>query len=514
MKIVVVEDEIRTRRGVVSLLTKLNPNYEIAGEAENGRMGLELIRELNPDLAIVDVKMPEMDGIQMIEEMRKQGVKCRTVILSGYSDFEYAQKAIKLGISEYLLKPITVEDFENMLKNIEGEIETERKLEEKQDSIASVEHLLQNLILGDLRDEEQCLEYLNERFHMPQDSTYSVAVIYLGDEFENSFSRVKQTILPLLKVLEGNKYYVLDLNAHNELLILVQSPETPGELEKYFQNVVLKTLHEAQYKNVIMGWIEIDHLQKLKSSLQILKKELKWSIVLGEDILISYPKTQNIHTRPVQYPVDAEKNVKAAIYSNDLEKFSRNVEEFLALWRRDLYRPEQMIDVFVRFTSSMIHVIKEVNPDLYGRINQKETLWEIMNALSWHEIKSPLLEIAEKVTAYTKGNEKIYSLVIIKAINFMQENFANPVSLEEVASKLGITPEYLSSLFFRETGENFSTYIKNYRINKAKELLMNTNLKTYEIGSKVGYSDPKYFSRVFKEVTGFSPGEYQKAYKV
>lgn len=514
MRIVVVEDEMRTRRGIVALLKKLSPDYEVVGEAENGLVGSELVTRLNPDLVIADVKMPGMDGIEMLESLRKAGVRCRAVILSGYSEFEYAQKAIKMGVSEYLLKPVTVEDLENTVKNIGREIETERNLEEKQSSFSSVEHILQNLILGDITDGDKSIEYLNEKHNLHPDSEYIAIVTYLGNDFANRKEEVKRIISPLLLQLPGLSFHLIDLNAHNELLILIQSPENTGELERYFQNSILTAVRIEEIRNVIMGWIQFNGLQNLKSSLQTLNKELKWSMVLGDDVLVSYPKTSNIHTRPVQYPVAIERNVKAAIYSRDMEKLNRNISEFLDLWCKELYRPEYVIDAFVRFASSIVNVVKEMNEELYYQINQKKILQNIIDSFTWYEIKSSLLEISERVTSYHKAGSKPYSLVINKALGIIGENYSNAVTLEETASRLCITPEYLSNLFCREVGENFSTYIKNFRIHKAKELLMNTELKSYEIGSRVGYADPKYFSRVFKEVTGFSPGEYQKAYKV
>ena len=105
MRIVIVEDEIRIREGISKLLGKIDPSYEIVGEAENGRAGLELVKAARPDLVITDIKMPEMDGLQMLEELHKDGLLIKAIVLSAYSEFAYAQQAIHLGVSEYILKP-------------------------------------------------------------------------------------------------------------------------------------------------------------------------------------------------------------------------------------------------------------------------------------------------------------------------------------------------------------------------------------------------------------------------
>ncbi len=111
MKIVVVEDEIRIREGISRLLGKLKQGYEMEGEAENGQEGLELIRRVKPDVVITDIKMPKMDGLEMLKIMYREGIQAKAIVLSAYSEFEYARKAMSMGVTEYLLKPVTFGDF-------------------------------------------------------------------------------------------------------------------------------------------------------------------------------------------------------------------------------------------------------------------------------------------------------------------------------------------------------------------------------------------------------------------
>ncbi len=126
MRIVVVEDEPRTRAGIVQLIKKINDNYEVVGEAENGARGFELIEQTKPELVIMDIQMPSMTGIEMLEKLKARGIIQKTVILTGYSDFEYAKKALQLGVCEYLEKPITAKDLKATLEKVEKELVYQR----------------------------------------------------------------------------------------------------------------------------------------------------------------------------------------------------------------------------------------------------------------------------------------------------------------------------------------------------------------------------------------------------
>ncbi len=512
MRIVVVEDEYRIRNGVVKLISKINPAYEVVGEAENGLIGIDIIELHKPDLVIVDIKMPEMDGIEMLMQLKKRGIYHKTVILSGYSDFEYAQKAIKIGVCEYLLKPITANDMEQTLKNVEKEINMEKMLKINQPQILnSLEHIFQNLVLSNNDQTNEIYKYIYEKYEIDSNGEFAVVTIYISTD--NIKNKVGKIISGLLHDFDEARYSIFELALHHELVILVYKCTDFLVLEKYFQNVIIKEINRESINGVVFGWVQFNGLVNLKKSLHAVRKELRWSIVLGQDVLISYPKTQNINTKLIQYPIYIELDAKTSVCSFDIIKLKRLFEEFLSWWRKDLYQPAGVIDSFVRFASSIITVIKEIDYDLYKKIDQKDILQGIMNAITWNELKNALFEIVEKISLNKQNNMPIVNLLVKKVLSMVDEFYRDGITLEQIAARLNITPEYLGSLFNKEVGVNFSTYIKEFRIKKAKELLISKELKTYEVADKVGYPDPKYFCRVFKEATGFTPGEYQKTYK-
>ena len=151
---------------------------------------------------------------------------------------------------------------------------------------------------------------------------------------------------------------------------------------------------------------------------------------------------------------------------------------------------------------------------MFKYITKKDILQGIRTSVTRYELEENFRSLINCIDEFyiKQDNAPVYSLLVRKSINFIEENYFNKIQLSDIADQLNVTQEYLSYLFSKEVGRNFTTFLKEYRINKAKELLLETDLKIYEIAERVGYSDTKYFCRVFKEVTGFPTGEYVRVY--
>jgi two-component system response regulator YesN len=458
--------------------------------------------------------MPIMDGIQMLAVLKEKGLKHKTIILSGYSEFDYAQKAIKIGINEYLLKPVTACDLEQSLKNIEKELRMESMLNTNELKVINTAGaILQGIVLGGNSKNEERYQYLSDKYGISSESDFAVLTVYTGERTDSEKDRIKKLVGISIKEYSHAEFTMFELSLHKEIDILISNCNNFAAFERYFQNMSIKDLIREKIFGLAFGWIVFTNLDNLKSSLNTLRKELKWSAVLGEDVLISYPKIQQINTRIAQYPLDIENSAKAAACTLDIIKLKKTFEEFLSWWRKELYHPALITEAFIRFASSIINMVKEIDCDLFQKINQKEILQSIIDAVTWKELKEALYIIFERISSNISDDTRVLSLTIKRAVSMVNEFYKDGITLDQIAARLNITPEYLGTLFFKEMGIYFSTYIKEFRIKKAKELLISRELKTYEIAEQIGYSDPKYFSRVFKESTGLTPGEYQRAYK-
>lgn len=514
MKIVIVEDEIRIREGMIRLINKISQGHEIVGEAENGRDGLEQIERSKPDLIITDIKMSDMDGLEMLTKLKEKQISVKAIVLSAYSDFSYAQKAIKLGVSEYLLKPISVLGLTQALENIEVQLEQERKYKkERLDVLQSLESVFSGILLGGTVVDKELMDFLDRSYQLKADSNFVLIPVYLGNQYEVNNQRMSKELHAVLRLREGLEYRILEIPQNKILLLILFAYSNERELERWFQNRVLIQLMREKICRACFGWITFSGISQMKESLHILLKNMDWNIVLGDDVIVSYPKVTQIQTVPLSYPIDLESQTRVALCSFDSRKVESSAQNFCQYFKSGkLYSPKEIKESFVRYLWSVINVIKEIDFAQYKNIEQQEFLKNIMSATTFAELEQTLHAVVLLVPLDRTGETSI-NLTVQRAKSLVHEFYDQGITLDEIAFRLKITPEYLGTQFHKEMGVTFSSYMKNYRIKKAKELLIGTNLKLYEIADKVGYSDSKYFSQVFRECTGHLPTEYRKTNK-
>lgn len=508
MRIVVVEDGIKIRRGIIHLIEKLNPHYKVVGEAANGMDGLKIIGELKPDLVIADIRMPELGGLEMLQALKERKLKHKTVILSAFSDFSFAQQAISLGVSEYLLKPVTAEKMQKSLITIEREL-----LEEHDRSQASrlftVKHLFQDLMLGKTEKIKELRQTINTDSSFEWTQPYALVAARTGNKIYDN-EELQQAFSQLLGANPSIQYLILDGEINGLTLMLISCKSGLSDIETLLSSEFLDNIHCRDFPNLVMGWTAVDSLEELPTKLQQLSEMLKWALLLGKDKMITQSAIAGFDVQPIIFPAEIEKQAVAEVSRQHFQNLAEIFGNFLSWWTREKYYPDQIIAAFVQFISSITNAVKETDLDLFKHLRQQEILKHVLNAITMDQLEAVLNDLQKNLCQKENDTKSTYSLPVIRALKMIAENYQIGISREEIATKLRITPEYLSMLFYKEVGQSFTTYLKNYRINKAKELLTHTELKIYEIAEKVGYLDPKYFCRVFKEVTGVPAGEYQK----
>ncbi len=358
MRIVVVEDEIRIREGISRLLKKLNEEYEIVGAAENGQEGLALIRELKPDVVITDIRMPVMDGLEMLDRLYQENAGTKAIVLSAYSEFEYARKAMQSGVTEYLLKPISFGEFSRALTNIRHQLEKEQ--DEHLEGVGTLEQAIGGLIWGGMKPDPQLKKYMEKKFGLAETAPLIQICVYLGWYFDENRERAKKNLELIMKQRPDVKWCMIESPYEKSLMLILYDYPDAHLLERWFQYQILQNQIRMDFHATI-GWIQTEGYAKVKSGFDTLYPYMDWNIVLGEEIMISYPKITRVQTVPCVYPVELENQLKIAICANDMDKTRNCISRFHQYFRNGkVYTPKEVKECYVRFLWAFINIGKEV----------------------------------------------------------------------------------------------------------------------------------------------------------
>lgn len=508
MRIIVVEDEIRICEGICRLIEKISDDYEVVATADNGKDGLELILKYSPDIVITDIMMPEMNGLEMLTELKEKDRMPKVIVISAYTEFSYAQKAIRLGVREYLTKPITIGELTRSLSNLSNEATDGRDVPE---ALSSLNNIFLGIVNGIIDIDEGLTQYLNKRHGIKHDLVFVELMAYLGYYYEENAVTVKKTLDSILGRIDGAEYMLIELPHEMSMLVVVYGYKDLNIVEKEIKKNVQQ--NSVSLHRVCMGMIRSEGIENIQSSYKIIKSYLHWNMIFGDGVIIAFPQVTEINVKKCEYPLDIENSMKIALYSMDRAATLNAVKSFEDyFFDGSLYDPKVIKEAYTRFIWSAFGILKEINEFEQTSFESKQIIEKIDAAKSAGEMRGVLDMIFGSLFENKKENGNV-GLTVKRTVSMIHEFYKDGITLDEIAGKLGITPEYLSAQFQKEMGLNFSTYIRNYRIGKAKLLLVGSNMKVYEIADEVGYSDPKYFSRVFRQVTGQKPDEYRKTQK-
>jgi len=508
MKILIVEDEVNAREGLGNLLGKLSDNYIVCGKASDGEQGLILAKEYKPDLIFTDIEMPKLNGLDMIGKIKEDGQDPYVIILSGYSDFKYAQKGIKLGVEEYLLKPITYSALKSSMEQIE------RKFSLKNDELLvegiPKEEILGQVLLNKGRNLDKFYKIIES--NVKQHENMYLVNLYLRDEYEEKSEFIIKKIYDFMKYYKIEIFYYSVLKEYNYLPIFINTTTAFLEFIKMLKYNLLFSLRESGFSSITVSVIHLNGLDEIRSSFNELQRLSKWPIVFGNDEIIYEELISTLKINQCNYPREIENEVLKSIKNNNQARLVDSNEKFSSYLKANVYDPIDIIDICSKYIFSILTVSKGCNNDFYTELKNEGILDSIKISCTFDELKERLDYVIDKVGEKNDDESTVNSLIVRKAINYIKEYYSDKISLEEIADGMNITPEYLSRLFTKELRKSFSDHLKEFRIEKAKELLTNKKMKIYEIAEKVGYSDSKYFCKVFKEYTGMAPKEYMKFY--
>lgn len=510
----IADDELIIRQGLKCIIEWEELGFEIIGEASNGEDALHFIRQHCPDVVMLDIRMPKMNGLDVVNAIRKDGYKGKVIILSGYSDFKYAQTAIRYGVEYYLTKPIDDDELYTTIKEIGEKLEQEYVQEE---NLEQYKAIARNIILNDLLlGKKVSSNYDATQLNL--DATEYQVVIY--EKYNRNAPDLPYSFAELLKVTneDNNTYEHLSLE-HNEIILLKgafilkkfqnflehyereQKPQENSPLDSLFiaYGRVVNSLHDIHisYKEaarLMHRRFYCEHRQHTIGYDQL--PEL--TDAERKHISLTNESLQDYCERLIGYIQTAKRN-QVAETLNELE--------------HELYCVPDTIPSVKLFLTDLYLSIKEKLSHLYHNANIPfPGNTEIINCIGE---KYYLFEI---ILFFTEQFEMIMrcignpssSSVMDDIIHYIEHNYMDNIKLETIAPLFGYNSSYLGKIFNKKVGMGFNMFVDQVRINHSKELLLNTDLKVYEIAEKVGYRNVDYFHTKFKKYVNQSPAEYRK----
>ncbi len=501
MRIVIVEDENKTRNGLHHIIEKYT-SYEVVACESNGADGFEAICRLQPDMVITDIRMPVMSGLEMLEKLREKGMTTRVVLLTGYSDFEYARKSIQLMAEDYLLKPLNVEDILEVLDRINEKDQQTKMMQ------VSEEQLLFSALTQEEAESTICINRLEQRLHIQAGDCISLFLL-------KNCSVIPESLNEMISLLEGrlpdiclSNYHIFHMPDRQHVLVVLLNCSNIEYIKKVFQMNICPSLYDIG--ECMMVHREVDSLYNLKQVLLQMQDDFKYGFATEKYQILDQKFIASCKFDVITYPETLEQNLRKEIRDRNMEKAKKIAQCFSERIINGNGKPEYRKDYTVRFLLFAIQITQTIKGTKEIEYLGHSMLEKIMQCDTKDRLQYEYEKIMNQLLREENESESADNGLILNVIEYIRLNYAKDISLSGVAEVVGITPEYLSKLFAKEMGTNFSTFLRNFRIRTAKNLLTDDKYKIYEVAEAVGFNDTKYFNKVFKSVVGISPSAFRK----
>ncbi|MFN3699100.1 MAG: response regulator [Dictyoglomus sp.] len=485
-KVFIVDDEPIIREGLKKIVNWNALGFNIIGEAGDGFEALEKISKLDPHLCIIDIKIPEIDGLELISKVKEFKDELKIIILTGYPEFEYAQKAINLGVESYILKPVDPEVLKEELKKIYEQLEKNRILFE-----GSKEKNIEKFLKGQISLTEKDI---NQLLHLdlPWDS-YQVILISSGNTDNYEIFEELEKFFPFSFIVDGFVGFVVKDFQREKRKIISFKSHLRGKFNEYF----VFSIGERVFSICQLT-------SSYKTALSLLQKRF-----LYEDKgFIIYSCKKNILGN--FRDVDIINEVIQAIESFDFISLENLLEEKMRfhMLREDGEQEIKLsyFDMYITIITTFLGKYPKFK-EFSSKYLRKRIFDEFYAKKSFVDLHNYLKELL--LDLFKDFSDVIGTSPLLKITEYIEANYYKELKLKNIAKEFGYNPCYLGKIFRKYTGNNFNTYLDKIRINKAKELLFQGE-KVVDVAEKVGYKNLDYFIMKFKKYTGKTPKTYIK----
>ncbi len=511
-KVLIVDDEFLVRLGIKTSVDWNSFGYDIVGEASNGSEALQMVDQFDPDILITDIKMPDMDGIQLIAEVKKkEKKKIQFVILTNYGNFNYAQKAIQYGVSQYILKSeINSTELLNILKKLSVSDEAEENTlpaESKQEKyiLRQIPNLNNSTISSSL-------------FTVPEKGLFQappysllIASCDISQLEVNAVSSIEKMLRSLIDSCFPQSFQHSGLLQKRLVLAAIIPVKKTGSDAEFFKwldfqgDMLIRNIRQYSTVDMTLGYSLTggdDAFPELFTQAELARRTCFFN---SKSIAVFRNELESDQDEPFKIDYNTVKSGLLNDSFDCLKKYITNCFDLLRSSLRFDYAKASYIDFLAaaKLFCNESKIDKSVLP--FTKLD-----YESFSAMpNINMAEDYICNLYLQIFNIAHNSNWQYSHYIKSCIAFISKNYSQSITLNDVAKSANISNTYLSMIFKQEMRITFSEYLTNYRLGQAKNLLCTTSLHIYEIAEKVGFSSPYYFSHIFKSETGLSCKEYR-----
>ena len=503
-QVLIVDDEEIVCRGMAQFIKWKDYGFEVAGIAASVDEALRMLKKMHIDVVFTDIRMPEKSGIDLLKEIQSQYEDIQTVILSGYSDFDYAKEAMRYGAIEYLTKPVNLREVESLLERMGEDLKRKRK-----DVLTQAYHT-EGLLLSIARG---YADFDMDKYGFPTlDKWYGISIFMTEKkQDEKEVEREKKEMQQRIEVVIPD---AILLNSSVYALFAIVPVKSDADFTYFVSILEQVCCGEGCWG---MG------VSKAKTGIEQLQEAWKETGQAMRYLLSDKDKTvifyQNIEPLFSQKSSEIQEVITELLQKINAQEQRTEAVRWIESVLIEMKSKEQMN--VVEFQTVCIRVLIEVNGHLQSMGLEREGFHDSLNQVlqhilfceNWQEVLRIMRAYLEETLQNLSqaDHQGMNCGVITEVQSFIRQHYAENISLNVLAKQFYMHPNYLSRLFKEKTGENFVDYLLEVRMKKVKELLENSNYKIVEICGMVGYDNPRSFSKAFKHYTDLTPKEYRES---
>ncbi|GAB2557906.1 response regulator transcription factor [Gracilibacillus alcaliphilus] len=502
-KVLVVDDELLIRRGIINYLDWEQEGFQIVGEASNGKEAIKLITERQPHIVISDIVMPELNGVELVKYLKEHHPQIEIIVLSSFEDFEYVKQAFQYGVADYILKPKLQSD--DLLHTLQGITKKLAHIDNEQPAV-SIQEILRKIIDG----YQTIREMETVKKHFSFDHFVLIKIFWKkGVTHHISYHPFEQILTTSFSACE-----IIDLsNDHDHCLALINftKEQWPAMQQALLQTIdYFDTNHNQQKWMISTPFTSLDQLAGICQE-QFAEME-KDHFYLPDQKWLQYGQL------PAKEAVQEDFDLNHFI---DLFK-QKQFEKAIHYLRKhiQLLQQQREMEIFAfkswleNIIFNIVVLLSNMALTAKGFEEQKyQYLTRITDAFHIQEVMDILEEFISEVEQQLPDEEEHAASHFQLILDYIETYYHQRLTLQTLADQFHFNPSYLSSYFTRHHQEGFSEYLNKVRIKYAKERLRTTNESITAISEAVGFSDPSYFTKVFKKMEQQSPRSYRKAMK-